>query len=318
MIVRTVAAVLLAVAGLAPVAAAPIPSRIVGFGDSLIDTGNVFIATGGYAPTNIYNNPARGYFPGRFTNGPDYVDLLSQQFYGHYLAPSLAGGSNYAFGGARIVNDGDAVPDLAAQLGLYFAASGNTADANALYIINAGGNDVFGLEGGQIGGYANAAAYTTALLDTLAGSIQALAARGAGRILVTGIPNLDATGLALDTLVQARLDAIQPTLGNTDLLRFSYLSFFQQLAVNPASLGVAPFTQTGNCRDSRVAVNGQIDCTGFFSFDGIHPTAVVQAAIYRQIIQIAGVPEPTTWALLIGGFGMVGATMRQRRGALAN
>ena len=313
MFVRPILATLFAALALNAANAAPIPSQIVGFGDSLIDTGNVFLATGGYAPTNVYNNPARGYFPGRFTNGPDYVDLLSQQFYGHYLAPSLAGGSNYAFGGARIVNDGDAVPDLAAQLALYFAASGNTADANALYVINAGGNDVFGLESGSIGLYPDAAAYTTALLDTLAGSIQALAARGAGRILVTGIPNLDATGIALDARVNARLDATAATLGGTELLRFSYLSFFQQLAANPASLGVAPFTQVGNCRDNRTPVNGQIDCTGFFSFDGVHPTAVVQAAIYRQIVQIAGVPEPATWTLLIAGFGMVGGALRQRR-----
>ena len=30
-----------------------------------------------------------------------------------------------------------------------------------------------------------------------------------------------------------------------------------------------------------------------------------------------GVPEPTTWALMIGGFGMVGAAMRRRKGLVA-
>ena len=310
MSLRLIAAAAALLTGVA--ASAANPSQLIVFGDSLVDAGNIFLATGGYAPTNIYNPPSRGYFPGRFTNGPDYTDLLNRQFYGSYMTPSLAGGPNYAFGGARIVNDGDPVPDLAAQLGLYFTASGNTADANALYIINAGGNDVFGLQSGSIGLYPDAASYTTALLNTLSGSVQALAARGAGRILVTGIPNLTATGIALDALVQARLDAIQPTLGGTDLLRFSYLSFFQQLAINPASLGVAPFTQAGTCLANRVAVAGQIDCTGFFSFDGVHPTAVVQAAIYRQIIQVAGVPEPATWLLMIGGFGLTGTALRRR------
>ena len=30
-----------------------------------------------------------------------------------------------------------------------------------------------------------------------------------------------------------------------------------------------------------------------------------------------GVPEPATWAMLIAGFGLVGATMRRRRAAIA-
>ena len=35
------------------------------------------------------------------------------------------------------------------------------------------------------------------------------------------------------------------------------------------------------------------------------------------VSQAGGVPEPATWALLIAGFGMVGATMRRRRAIAA-
>ncbi len=291
------------------------PSAIYVFGDSLVDAGNIDAAVG----SDLYNPRASGYAPGRFTNGPDYTDLLSQNLYGKYLTPSLLGGTNYAFGGARIVNDGDTVPDLALQVGAYYKASNNIADPNALYIINDGGNDVFGLEAGKIGTYTTAAAYTSALLDTLAGTIQSLAAHGATRILVTGIPQVDATGIALDQQVQARLDAIQPGLGGTMLLRFSYQTFFTQLVANPAAFGVAPFTQTGNCIGNRPVVGGSIDCTGYFSFDGTHPTAQVQAALYRSVLGSTGldtVPEPASWALMIAGFGMVGTALR-RRSALA-
>lgn len=34
-------------------------------------------------------------------------------------------------------------------------------------------------------------------------------------------------------------------------------------------------------------------------------------------VNIASVPEPTSWALMIGGFGMVGAAMRRRKGFVA-
>lgn len=295
----------------APATAVTAPSAIYVFGDSLVDAGNIDAAVG----SDQFNPRAAGYAPGRFTNGPDYTDLLSQNLYGRYLTPSLLGGTNFAFGGARIVNDGDLVPDLAFQLGAYYTASKNTVDPSALYIINDGGNDVFGLEAGHIGSFATPAAYTTALLDTLAGTIQSLAAHGAGRILVTGIPQVDATGIALEQQVQTRLDAIQPGLGGTQLIRFSYQNFFTQLVGNPAAFGVAPFTQSGNCIGNRPVVGGNIDCTGYFSFDGIHPTAQVQAALYRQVLDTTGldtVPEPASWALMIAGFGMVGTVLRRR------
>jgi phospholipase/lecithinase/hemolysin len=289
----------------------PKPSQLIVFGDSLVDAGNINAAVG----SDIFNPVARGYFPGRFTNGPDYTDLLNQRLFGRLLTPSLLGGTNYAFGGARIVNDGDPVPDLALQLRTYFATTSNQVDPNALYIINAGGNDVFGIERGQIGGFANPTAYTMSLLDSLAGSIQALSIRGASRILVTGIPNLTATGFALEGLVQARFDLIEPTLGNTQLLRFSYLNFFQELSANPARFGLPPFDQTGTCISQRVPVNGVINCSGFFSFDGVHPTAAVQAALFGEVANLTGIsiPEPESWAMMIIGFGFIGAKLRGSR-----
>ena len=37
----------------------------------------------------------------------------------------------------------------------------------------------------------------------------------------------------------------------------------------------------------------------------------------NQVYLLGGVPEPTTWALMIVGFGMVGAALRRRRGGRA-
>lgn len=287
------------------------PSQLVIFGDSLVDAGNLNVAAG----TNVFNPPSAGYFPGRFTNGPDYTDLINQHLYGSFTTPSLLGGSNYGFGGARIVDHGDTNPDLALQLGLHLGATGGVADPDALYILNFGGNDVFGLQSGQIGAFAGNATYTSALLDIVEGSLITLSSAGASRILVTGIPNITATAFALEAQLQARLDSVAPLLGSTELLRFSYQNFFTSLASDPRAFGVAPFTETGNCIGNRPVVNGFIDCTGYFSFDGIHPTAQVHQALARQVAVTAGitVPEPATWAMLIAGFGLVGGMQRRRR-----
>lgn len=306
------AAAVIAGAAAAPVTAAPHPDQIVVFGDSLVDAGNIFLATGGSASTNTFNNPSRGYFPGRFTNGPDYTDLLSQRLYGRLSTPSLAGGNNYAFGGATVVANNDPVPDLAAQVGVYTA--GHVVDSKALYVINLGGNDVFAIEQGFVPA-ALVPAYEAALINLLAGTVQFLDAHGATRILVTGIPNLDSTGASLDTLLQAKLDAIQPGLQNATLLRFGYRDFFTRVITDPARYNVPAFTQPGACFDHRTPVNGQIDCGGYFTVDGVHPIAPIQAAIFREVAHITGVgtvPEPATWALMIAGFGLVGFAARRR------
>src|SRR5829696_2797601 len=89
------------------------------FGDSLVDAGNIYIATGGATPA-----ASGGYYQGRFTNGYDYTDLLNIDLFGSPTTPSLAGGTNYAFGGARATSTSN-VPDLQEQLAM-FTASGAT------------------------------------------------------------------------------------------------------------------------------------------------------------------------------------------------
>src|ERR1700734_2000682 len=68
---------------------------IVSFGDSLSDVGNDYIASGGTQPS-----PTADYYQGRFTNGGNWLDYLAHDLGVAAPVASLAGGSDYAFGGA--------------------------------------------------------------------------------------------------------------------------------------------------------------------------------------------------------------------------
>lgn len=289
-------------------------SALYVFGDSLVDGGNIAALTGGAVP-----DPGVGYFPGRFTNGLNYVDYISLAYRGDVTRPSLTGGNNFAFGGARIVSDlTDPIPDLAPQIGAYVATRGPAADPNALYILNAGGNDVFALgrfaggAPGELAPFGNPTSYVNALLDTYAGAVLTLNSLGARNILVTGIPNATTPfALELDALLQARFDGLALAPG-TNFLRFSYIDFFNRVATNPAALGLPPLDTDTSCIEAGAQASG---CFGYFSFDGVHPTAAVQRAVFNDMVRqfgFADVPEPESWALMILGFGMAGAAIRRR------
>ena len=72
---------------------------IVSFGDSLSDVGNVYLATGGTTP------PAP-YYKGHYSNGPIWVEYLAHDLGLAAPTPSLAGGTDYAFGGAETGTSG--------------------------------------------------------------------------------------------------------------------------------------------------------------------------------------------------------------------
>ena len=51
--------------------------------------------------------------------------------------------------------------------------------------------------------------------------------------------------------------------------------------------------------------------TGQIRFGNGQPVGTI--AISNGTINVAGVPEPRTWAMLVAGFGATGYTMRRRR-----
>ncbi|MCH8685318.1 SGNH/GDSL hydrolase family protein [Pedomonas mirosovicensis] len=293
-----------------PASATPY-SEIYVFGDSLVDAGNIGIVSPGTPPG------AAGYFNGRFTNGPVYTDLLYQARFGSYMAPSLAGGTNYAFGGARAVDNsgypsgGDQIPDLAAQLDLYAMNSGGTADSGALYIINIMGNDVFAVMNGNTNGL-DPTAYAAQVAAVMAEQIQRLHDMGARHILLTGVPNAD---IPEAFLMQALLDsALDGLLLETELMTYSYLDLFTRILADPTSVGLpAGIDMETPCLVGETP-SPDIDCTGYFFFDGTHPTAALHEILAREIGALTGiteVSEPAALALM--GFGLAALALGGRR-----
>jgi phospholipase/lecithinase/hemolysin len=293
-------------------------SAVYVFGDSFVDAGNANLATGGAtAPAEL------GYFRGRFSEGPTFADILQRRQTGTLTQPFLLGGRNFAVGGARAAGPAQfgafEVPGLPQQAAIYQSVYGGFVDPNGIYIVNFGNNDVNAIQSGDTYGL-SVDAYSDLFVGNITGAVSALAAGGAGKIIVLGVPNpLEPEGVALQARLDASLDLIAPFIGDR-LVRFDFFDYFNGLLADPTQYGLpADLDFTTPCLTVRTAVNGKIDCTGFLSFDGTHVTAAVQRSIADQLSAQAGlpVPEPETWAMMIVGFGAVGMAMRRRRAIAA-
>ena len=147
------AAAILAVASPSIPTAAQRPfSRIVVFGTSLSDPGNAFALFGGTnTPPDYAQDPllvprvpyARGGH--HLTNGATWVEQFgrSNGLAGN-VRPAFASesdASNFAVAAARAREDGANV-NLPAQVDAFLQQSGAVAPADALYVIEMGGNDI--------------------------------------------------------------------------------------------------------------------------------------------------------------------------------
>src|SRR5215212_9668487 len=123
--VRHAVVMLVVVAASVPVPAVAAFDRLVIFGDSLSDVGNVQTITSGLAPL-VPPTPGPYYFNGRYSNGPNFVETLAGGLGLGPVAPSVLGGTNYAHGGALATGTppptGLVVQDIDDQVGQFLAA----------------------------------------------------------------------------------------------------------------------------------------------------------------------------------------------------
>ena len=294
------------------------------FGDSLVDSGNDLKAAQAIAALPFVSLPdgaptaAKGYFEGRFTDGYNFVDLISNKL---LLTPTKAtfpygfedpvfgvavpfanrpeGHSlNFAYGGAQAVG-GEPLPDLDGQTDIY--RSYPSGDPTGLAIVTIGANDVRALvpkSGAPVTG-AEADARLQAAAAEIAQEVGQLFSFGVRHILVTGIPDVglipsfnDVADQAmrrglltqyahqLDVLVRADLAALALPAG-AHLYGFDFNGWSDQAVAHPSDFGFTNVTQ------SRTSVQQgalQPVGSGFLFFDQIHPSAQAHAQVAAGIL----------------------------------
>ncbi len=294
------------------------------FGDSLSDTGNLSILTGGAFPGS-----AQPYFGGRYSNGPLWVEGLAAGLgLAGDAAPFLVGGKNFAFAGARTGTGSNPPGVLAQAVGIWgggnSAPTPGSADPNALYVVVGGGNDMRDARTAFQGvTLVDQAAHFNAALEAitnLGNTVGYLAASGAKHILISNLPDLGATPEAvLLGLTAASSDAtnkFNALIGS--LLGLENL--FAGLDID--LLDMAGLSAKAHAGTTAGIFNPSLPCNGFFGADGgsgtvgagcdvslfsdvLHPSATAHGLIAREALLIYGIPEPETLAL----FGLACAAL---------
>lgn len=182
-------------------------SGVVAFGDSLSDAGNISLAT------DPSIQP-----PLEFTTNPGAVTVQNVATgLGYSLSASLAGGTDYSWGGAGINNNSpgtpSAVPTITSQVTSYLASS--SVNPHALYTMWGGANDIF-----------NAATSVAAGATAQQLIAQTLAAQAAQAVAAGLIPN-NPTAIAA---FEAQITPAVTTQVNAQVAAAAGVSSFQTAA----------------------------------------------------------------------------------------
>jgi thermolabile hemolysin len=255
-------------------------SQMVVFGDSLSDVGNVNNQTFGISPGS-------GYWNGRFSNGPVWVESLATGLSLSVPTYSRGGGTDWAYGGAHtgpgsITHVFFTFPNVQTQINNYLNA--NNPNANQLFVVWAGGNDF--IDGGTD---------PSVPVTNTANEITSLANRGATNIVVPNLPLLgevpryrgtasEASKNSLSSQFNAQLATTLANLKSSlhiNIYPLNVQAFFSDVLANPSAYGFTNATSP--------AFNGSTSVSNpdqYVFWDDIHPTRIAHQLLAQRAVDL--------------------------------
>lgn len=292
-----------------PTASAQDFDRLIVFGDSLSDTGNLASVTVDF-PFPFFDN--------RISNGPVLVDYLAAELGLQALASrhvtTSNGGDNFAISGGNIL--GSDTEDLTSQISAFLSRENAQARgvSNALFLVMMGGNDLRDVR--SLRSAAEASNRIDSIIATLDNQFSRLYQAGARNFLVPNVADIGAipesiARRASDPDVSARarryvqeynqkLAIMLQTWSQrpgTSLNVFDLFSEFDRVLSNASSFGftrteIGCFQIDGFRFDSECLFGTRFD--RFVFFDNIHPSARLNEIISAPLLAQIPVPNSDT------------------------
>lgn len=281
--------------------------KFVVFGDSLSDNGNLYE----YMKHQMPISPP--YYQGRFTNGPLWIEKLTEHYYGESAALHLL---DYAFAGAGVSESEDEDDDfetgalfsLKREVDSYLLSHRDKADESALFVIWIGSNNYIALPD-------EPEKTLLAVNDGIQNEVERLVAHGAKNFMLMTIPDLGRTPGAIEfdsidfltdltnrhnSMLKTRFDLLQSKYPNVKWVFFDVNQMFLSALNQPDEYG---FTNTtGTCYESAMVepsaqtvlkiastIRPQLNpnaCDGYLFFDIIHPTTVAHTYIAEEAYRL--------------------------------
>ena len=284
-------------------------NSVVVFGDSLSDSGNIAQLNGLPPGTSFTTNP-----------NPVWAEIVAETF-GASATNSLAGGTNYSWGGACVDPDvtcENPVPTTQQQINQHFSGAG--ADPDTLYMIWGGSNDISAVAVENQSDLQGAFNGTLQAAQAYVGQIRGLQDAGARYVVVLNLPDAGKTinarsagpaaAAGLSALVQAYNEALDTGLGSLEhgIIPVNVFALMNEVIEDPGNYGFTniddiactpgsnPLRPDGGAEslvcgptDSGYLSPPRTDETYLFA-DGSHPSGAAHAAVANTVISTLNAP----------------------------